>query len=64
MGSSRQSEVVYKGDVVITDFDPDDLSRLNEILADITDIEEGEDLYVSIPGGERIEVAKLREDTG
>lgn len=59
--TTSPSEVVYEGEVIIADFDPADLERLDEMLEDFVDLDPGEDLYVSIPDGERLEVRKLRE---
>lgn len=61
MGSSSPSEVVYEGEVLIANFDVENLDELEERLQDFIDLEPDEELHVSIPGGERIEVQKLRE---
>lgn len=61
MGSSLPSEVVYEGEVLIANFDAENLAELEERLQDFIDLEDGEELYVSMTGGERIEVRKLRE---
>lgn len=55
------SKPVYFGDVLITEFDTEDLEALNAELEEMVDVEEGEELYVSLPSGERLEVRKLRE---
>lgn len=61
MGNSSQPSVVYEGDLLVTDFDTENLADLEAVLEDFVDLEEGEELYVSAPQGERLEVAKLRE---
>jgi len=63
MTSTSPSEIVYEGDLVIADFDPEKLEALSAELEDFVELEEGEELVVSLPGGERLEVAKLRERT-
>jgi hypothetical protein len=61
MTSTSPSEIVYEGELVIADFDPEKLEALSAELEDFVELEEGEELVVSLPGGERLEVAKLRE---
>jgi len=63
MTSTSPSEIVYEGDLVIADFDPEKLEALSAELEDFVELEDGEQLVVSLPGGERLEVAKLRERT-
>lgn len=63
MTTSSSSEVVYEGEVIITEFDTERLEELDAVLRDFVELEEGEDLYVSLPGGDRLEVRKLRERT-
>lgn len=66
MGSTERSEagvrVVYRGEVVITEFDPDRLDEVDEALADLVPVEEGETLVPRIDGEGRIEVKKLRKE--
>jgi len=61
MGSSRQSKVVYEGEVLIADFEMDDLEELENELSEFINLEEGEELFVSGEPGGRLEVRKLRE---
>jgi hypothetical protein len=63
MTSTSPSEIVYEGELVIADFDPEKLEALSAELEDFVELEDGEQLVVSLPGGERLEVAKLRERT-
>lgn len=61
MGDSQPSNVVYEGDILITEFDDERLDELNEILQDITDVDEGETLVVSLDSNDQLTVRKLRE---
>lgn len=61
MGNESPSKVVYEGEVLITEFDPDNLGELDEILEDFVDLEEGEELYVSPGSGDALEVKKMRK---
>jgi hypothetical protein len=63
MTSTSPSEIVYEGELVIADFDPEKLKALSAELEDFVELKDGEQLVVSLPGGERLEVAKLRERT-
>lgn len=62
MGTSRPSEVVYRGEVLIADWDLDQAAALERRLEEFIDLAEGEELHVSMPEGDRLEVRKLRED--
>lgn len=64
MASERRSRAVYRGETLITEFDVDELDDLEALLDDFVDLDPGEDLYVSLSNGERLEVRKLREEEG
>lgn len=59
--ASQSSKVVYEGRTLITEFDLDDLPRLEEELQDFIELEEGEQIYASIEDDSRIEVRVLEE---
>lgn len=61
MDDSQPSNVVYEGDILITEFDDERLDELNEILQDITDVDEGETLVVSLDANDQLTVKRLRE---
>lgn len=61
MGNTSPSNPVYEGELIVTEFDAESLDDLDEILEDFVELEDAEDLYVSLPDGERLEIAKLRE---
>lgn len=63
MADEQSSRALYEGEVLITEFDVDDLAELEDLLEEFVVVEEGEELYVSIPGGDRLEVRKLRDQT-
>lgn len=64
MGNSKPSSVVYQGEVLIADFDPENLDDLEEELAEFVELDPDEELFVSVSGGDTIEVRKLRDQTG
>lgn len=59
MGSSPLSEVVYEGDVIIAEFNPDNLEQLERELREKLDVGPDEMLYVTMPDDSRIEVKTL-----
>lgn len=63
MGSSPPSSVVYEGEVIIADFDPEALADLEETLEPFVDVEPDEELVASLTDGDRLEVRKIREKT-
>lgn len=60
--SDSDERAIYRGEVVITPLDTDDLEGVEDVVEDLTDLEEGEALYVSPHGEEGIEVAKLKKE--
>lgn len=55
------SPVVYEGEVLIAEFDPERLDDLNERLEEFVDLAEGEELHVSPRGDGALEVQKLKK---
>lgn len=66
MNSDGDGPVVYEGEVLVTEFAPDDpewWARIEEELDGIGDVDEGETLQVRESGG-RMVVRTLRERDG
>lgn len=61
-GSDGRERAVYRGEVVITEFDPGRLDELERVVEGLTDLEEDEALYVSPTGETGLEVKKLKKD--
>lgn len=61
MGSSERSSVVWEGEVLIAELDPDRLDDLEAELEAFVDLDEGEELVVRAPGDDRLEVLIVSE---
>lgn len=50
------SKPVHKGQFLITEFDPTEMDSIEEEVSEFLDLDEGDELQVRIPGGNRLEV--------
>lgn len=50
------SKPVHKGQFLITEFDPTEMDSIEEEVSEFLDLDEGDELQVRIPGGDRLEV--------
>lgn len=50
------SRPVHKGQFLITEFDPTEMDSIEEEVSEFLDLDEGDELQVRIPGGNRLEV--------